>query len=50
MKKEDINSELISKIEIQIQDTLFYMPGETVKGNIMINPKYQMKIKDKTLN
>ena len=50
MKKEDINSELISKIEIQIQDTLFYMPGETVKGNIIINPKYQMKIKDKTLH
>ena len=45
MKKEDINSELISKIEIQVEDTLFYMPGEVIKGKIKINPKY--KIKDK---
>ena len=50
MKKEDINEELISKIEVQIDDTLFYMPGETVKGKILINPKYQMKIKDKMLH
>ena len=45
MKKEDINSELISKIEIQVEDTLFYLPGEVIKGKIQINPKY--KIKDK---
>ena len=45
MKKEDINSELISKIEIEVEDTLFYMPGEVVKGKIIINPKY--KVKDK---
>ena len=45
MKKEDINSELISKIEIQVEDTLFYMPGEIIKGKIKINPKY--KIRDK---
>ena len=50
MKKEDINLELISKIEIQIEDTLFYMPGETVKGNIVINPKFQMEIDDKILH
>ena len=45
MKKEDINSELISKMEIKVEETLFYMPGETIKGKIIINPKY--KIKDK---
>ena len=50
MKKEDINYEFISKIEIQIEDTLFYLPGETIKGNILLNPKYQMKIKDKMLH
>ena len=45
MKKEDINFELISKIEIKVEDTLFYMPGEIIKGKIIINPKY--KVKDK---
>ena len=45
MKKEEINSELISKIEIQVEDTLFYIPGEVIKGKIKINPKY--KIRDK---
>ena len=45
MKKEDINYEFISKIEIQIEDTLIYIPEETIKGSILINPKYQIKIK-----
>ena len=49
MKKEDINYELISNIEIKIQDTLFYMPEEVIKGIIIINPKYQMNIKDRLL-
>ena len=47
MKKEDINFELISKIEIQLEDTLFYMPGEIIKGTIVINPKYRTRIQDK---
>ena len=50
MKKEDINYEFISKIEIQIEDTLFYIPEETIKGSILINPKYQIKIKDGMLH
>ena len=50
MKKEDINNEFISKIEIKIDDTLFYIPGETIKGKININPKYQMKINDTNLH
>ena len=32
MKKEDINYELISTIEIQVHDTQFYLPGELIKG------------------
>jgi len=48
MKKEDINYELISKIEIQIQDTQYYLPGETIKGKILLNPQYQ--IHDKILH
>jgi hypothetical protein len=48
MKKEDINYELISKIEIQIQDTQFYLPGENIKGKILLNPQY--KIKEETLH
>ena len=50
MKKEDINYELISNIEIKIQDTLFYMPEEVIKGIIILNPKYQMNIKDRLLH
>ena len=50
MKKEDINYELISKIEIQLEDTLFYMPGETINGKIIINPKYRTRIQDKILH
>ena len=38
MKKEDINYELISTIEIQVHDTQFYLPGELIKGNIKLNP------------
>ena len=50
MKKEDIHHEFISKIEIKIEDTLFYIPEETIKGSILINPTYQMDIKDKILH
>ena len=50
MKKEDINNEFISKIEIKINDTLFYMPGESIKGTIILNPKYQIKLNDTTLH
>ena len=50
MKKEEINNEFISKIEIKIEDTLFYMPGESIKGLIILNPKYQIKLNDKTLH
>ena len=50
MKKEDINNEFISKIEIKIEDTLFYMPGESIKGLIILNPKYQIKLNDTTLH
>ena len=45
MKKEEVKSELISKMEIKVDDSLFYMPGETVKGKIILNPKYKMKDK-----
>ena len=45
MKKEEVKSELISKMEIKVDDSLFYMPGETVKGKIILNPKYKMRDK-----
>ena len=43
MKKEDINYELISKLEIKVEDTQFYLPGETIKGKILLNPQYKIK-------
>ena len=48
MKKEDINYELISKLEIKVEETQFYLPGETIKGKILLNPQY--KIKEETLH
>ena len=48
MKKEDINYELISKLEIQVEETQFYLPGETIKGKLLLNPQY--KIKEETLH
>ena len=43
MEKKDINYELISKIEIHVQNTLFYLPGETIKGKIILHPQYKIK-------
>ena len=48
MKKEDINYELISKLEIKVEETQYYLPGETIKGKILLNPQY--KIKEETLH
>ena len=50
MNKEEINYEFISKIEINLDETIFYIPGEIIKGKININPKYQMKINDTNLH
>ena len=50
MKKEDINDELISKIELQVEETLFYLPGSIIKGKIIIIPKYRMQIKNQILH
>ena len=46
MEKAEIKNEILSKIKIEL-DTLFYMPGEIIKGTIIINPKYRMRIQDK---
>ena len=50
MKKEEINNECISKIEINLDNTIFYVPWETIKGKININPKFQIQIKNTTLH
>ena len=49
MKKSEIEEELISKIKIEL-DTLFYMPGEKIKGIIKIYPGIKIEIKNNTLN
>ena len=35
---------------MQLEETLFYLPGETIKGKIILNPKYKMKIKNQILH
>ena len=49
MKKSEIEDELISKIKIEL-DTLFYMPGEKIKGTIKIYPGIKIEIKNNLLN
>jgi len=49
MKKSEIEEELISKIKIEL-DTLFYMPGEKIKGIIKIYPGIKIEIKNNILN
>ena len=49
MKKSEIEEELISKIKFEL-DTLFYMPGEKIKGIIKIYPGIKIEIKNNTLN
>ena len=50
MNKSDIKEELISKMKIELKDTLFYMPGETIEGTIKLFPEYKLKIKDNKLH
>ena len=49
MKKSEIEEELMSKIKIEL-DTLFYMPGEKIKGTIKIYPGIKIEIKNNILN
>ena len=49
MKKSEIEDELISKIKIEL-DTLFYMPGEKIKGIIKIYPGIKIEIKNNILH
>ena len=49
MKKSEIKEELISKIKIELE-TLFYMPGEKIKGIIKIYPGIKIEVKNNILN
>ena len=49
MKKPEIKEESISKIKIEI-NTLFYMPGETIKGIIKLSPEMKIKISSNKLH
>ena len=50
MYKKEIKEEILSKMEININDTLFYMPGETIKGEVKIFPEVKLNIKNKKVN
>ena len=47
MNKSEINKEILSVIKIE---TLFYIPGETVKGKIKLFPTINLKLKDHTIH
>jgi hypothetical protein len=49
MKKSEISEELMTKIKIEL-DTLFYMPGEAIKGTIKLYPGFKLQIKNNKLH
>ena len=50
MNKSEIKDELISKTKIELKDTLFYMPGETLKGTIKLYPGIKLETKNNKLH
>ena len=50
MNKSEIEEESISKLQIELKETLFYMPGETITGVIKLQPGIKLKIKDNKLH
>ena len=50
MEKCEINEEIISKIYLEIKDSLFFMPGEIIKGQINLNPEIKLNIKSNKLH
>ena len=50
MNKSEINKEILSVIKIDLDETLFYIPGETVKGKIKLFPTINLKLKDHTIH
>ena len=50
MEKCEINEEIISKINLELEETLFYMPGEKIKGKINLNPEIKLNIKSNKLH
>ena len=51
MMKSQIEKEYLSKLDIKLDaKTLFYMPGETVKGTIKLFPNIKVKTSNNILN
>ena len=50
MNKSELNKEIIAKISLEIEDSLFYMPGEKIKGKIKVNPGIKIDIKNNKLH
>lgn len=44
MKKSELNEEFFSKINLEIEDSLFYMPGEKIKGQIKLNQGLKISV------
>ena len=44
MKKSELKEEIFSKINLEIGDSLFYMPGEKIKGQIKLNQGLKISV------
>ena len=50
MQKSQIIKIILSNLTIELNDTLFYMPGETIKGKIKLFPDYKLNLKNNVLH
>ena len=50
MEKYEIIEEILSEIKIELDETLFYIPGEAIKGKIKLYPGVKINIKDNILH
>ena len=50
MNKSEISKEILSQIKLELDETLFYMPGETIKGIIKLSPGVKFSIKNNIIH
>ena len=50
MEKSKIVKEVLSRLKIELKETLFYMPGELVKGTIKLFPGFKLNLTNNLLH
>ena len=50
MEKSKIVKEVLSRLKIELKETLFYLPGELVKGTIKLFPGFKLNLTNNLLH